>query len=110
MNRLETIRQGYTAIGNGNYKTGRNMARRGADHEIDLDVVEEIGNVANSIGDIAARTYAAAIIFPYTSDLSFDLTRLGPWSWSVDVWSDDDSTELLDLLAKESLDYGHTAT
>lgn len=62
------------------------------------EISEEIQSLAiHGSGNIAATVYAAAHIVGWqgSRSLSAQLVRLGPWSWSTDVWTSPEARELV---------------
>jgi len=60
-----------------------------------VDVVSEIGRVADAIGDRPAQVYASAVASNgNVNSLARDLVSFGPWSWALDVWFSAEAEEL----------------
>lgn len=90
---LNHVRTGYQLLGG--YGHSREY------HGIPVITVEEIGRVAETLGDLAALVYACALVGPsgshinYSNVLARDLVNFGPWSFSADAWTCADARRIM---------------
>ena len=94
MGALDDTRRGYEILGV-TVADGRRRYGRGTDHEVPTITVQEVGALYRHHGYAAALVFACAVVTNGAgSDLAHDLIRIGPWSWSHDVWTSMDALEI----------------
>ena len=97
-NTLKNVRNGYRIYSQVSsvIDSGDTTYRRSNRKEYPpVITIEEIGRVMEQLGERAADVYAKAVeLESFQKGLARDLVKIGPWSWSPEVWYSDDAEEI----------------